>query len=461
MATRKNGLPDVSFETIDGNLKSGSGLSTQEQISCLLFDTSTQKDLFKKGYGLTNADKINEGEVIALLNESDMEEYGIIPYTEPKEGQTVDDTNFMYGIPHYHISEYYRGRRLAAVREDGTGSGELYIMFADCSKNWDAIDILQNSTGGSAFQIGIYTEQSLFNAEGDENGNYAVRLVSSLQDKALMLQESHAPAVILLQANPSKIDGAEVGSELKVDINKIPSLLTDKRSAVSVFLGQANHSEVNRMQLANPTSCPVGIIGLALGVTSNAKVSESIAWVGRFNLFGEKFQRIEFGFGDLTKVDDKFVSTNRYESFNNITLGKLSDKGFNFLMKYAGAPSGIYFTYDSTVSTGDFSSISSNRTIFKSERLVRGALLPFLHSPVTLSLVDGSLSATSISDFSNAINDALQTMVVNNEISGKKVFIDPKQKVLQDDTLRVEYGLIPRGKTSHIIVKQSYETNSK
>lgn len=107
MATRKNGLPDVSFETIDGNLKSGNGLSTQEQTSCLLFDISTQKDLFKKGYGLTNADKINEGEVIALLNESDMEEYGIIPYTEPKEGQTVDDTNFMYGIPHYHISEYY------------------------------------------------------------------------------------------------------------------------------------------------------------------------------------------------------------------------------------------------------------------------------------------------------------------------------------------------------------------
>lgn len=50
MSIRKRGLPDVVFQTIDGNLGSGE-LGTQEQVSCLLFDISTQKDLFKKGYG--------------------------------------------------------------------------------------------------------------------------------------------------------------------------------------------------------------------------------------------------------------------------------------------------------------------------------------------------------------------------------------------------------------------------
>lgn len=452
MSIRKRGLPDVVFQTIDGNLSSGE-LGTQEQVSCLLFDISTQKDLFKKGYGLTNADKISEGDVIVLASPRDMEEYGIIPYTEPKEGETVEDDNFMYGIPHYHISEYYRARSQKA--------GELYIMFADCSANWDAITILQNTTGGSAFQIGVYTEQSLFSAEGTEDGTYSYRLIDSLQAKATELQDEHAPAVILLQANPAKIDGAVAGKEYQVNMNLIPSILTDKRSPVAVFLGQANHSSVRAMQMANPTSCPVGIIGLALGATSIANVNDSIAWVGKFNLFGEKFQRVEFGFGDLNKVDDKFVSTNIFESFNSMALGKLSDKGFNFPIKYAGNPNGIFFSYDSTISTGDFDSISINRVIFKSERLVRMALLPFLHASVLVSLVDGSLSATSISDYANAVNDALQVLVSKGEISGKKVFIDPKQKILENDTLKIEYGIVPKGTTSMIVVEQSIKTNTK
>ena len=89
------------------------------------------------------------------------------------------------------------------------------------------------------------------------------------------------------------------------------------------------------------------------------------------------------------------------------------------------------------------------------------ALLPFLHASVLVSLVDGSLSATSISDYANAVNDALQVLVSKGEISGKKVFIDPKQRILENDTLKIEYGIVPKGKTSMIVVEQSIKTNTK
>ena len=42
------------------------------------------------------------------------------------------------------------------------GYGKLYVMFADCSSNWDAIEIMQRASGGTISQLGIWTEQPLW-----------------------------------------------------------------------------------------------------------------------------------------------------------------------------------------------------------------------------------------------------------------------------------------------------------
>lgn len=454
MAIRNGGLPDVSFETLDGALGRKT-VGTEESVTCFLFDISKQKDLFSKGYGKENIKNIKEGDVIGLYSVEDLEEFGIIPFTEPEESQAVEDVNFMYGIPHYHISEYFR-----VSKGESRGAGELYIMFADCSKDWSAINVLQNSTGGRAYQIGVYTEQALFDSEGAEDGTYALRLTEALEDKAKELNDEHAPAVIVLSASPT-LNDVEGDERLKIDLDKMPNMLQPKRSRISVVIGQANHSSVKAMQLANPNSTPVGVLGASLGLLSSAKVSDSIGWVKMFNIFGSKFQRVELGFGDLTKEDGEFVSTNQLESFNKRKLNKISEKGFMFPIKYAGEPNGVYFNFDQTLSNGDFYSLSNNRTIFKSERLTRKALLPFLNGSVTVSLTDGTLTAASISDYNEAINRGLEEMKTNREISGSKVYIDPKQKILENDTLFVEYSIVPQGKSRLIKVKQGYDVNTK
>ena len=448
---RQRGLPDVSFVTTDGNIR-GRTLGTSEQVSALLFDISTQPDLFKSGYGQENKENLNEGDICVLFTPEDMETFGIIERQEVPEGQEDSDVNLLYGIPHYHISEFYRARK--------NNEGELYVMFADCSKDWEAITVLQNATGGLAHQIGVYTEQSLWDKEGNEDGTYSLKIVEALSNKAKELEDEHAPTVILLQANTASLGGAADTEVKQIDLSLIPDAVTDKRH-IALFLGQANHSTVNEMQLANKTNAPVGCIGAALGSVSYAYVNESIGWVSKFNLFGEEFQRVELGFGNTNIEDGQFISTNKLESIPKRVLDNLADKGYNFPIKYAGEPNGIHFCFDQTLAVGDFDTISNNRTIHKSRRLVRQALIPQLHSPVLVSLTDGTLTQTKITELTNVVSRAISTMESNGEISGKKIYIDPKQKVLVDDKIVIEYGIVPTGKLIYIEVEEGLSTTTR
>ena len=65
---------------------------------------------------------IKIGDVIQLFSVNEAIGLGITEFEQEKN-------NFFYGIPYFHISEFFR------MKPDGS----LYVMFADCSKNWNAI----------------------------------------------------------------------------------------------------------------------------------------------------------------------------------------------------------------------------------------------------------------------------------------------------------------------------------
>ena len=52
-------------------------------------------------------------------------------------------------------------------------------------------------------------------------------------------------------------------------------------------------------------------------------------------------------------------------------------------------------------------------------------------------------------------------MESNGEISGKKIYIDPKQKVLVDDKIVIEYGIVPTGKLIYIEVEEGLSTTTR
>lgn len=435
-------LGGVFMTDTDGNI--GSSVTTAtEKVTGLLFDISKQSSFFSEGAGLAAKDKL-EGNVIEINSMSDLDALGITPYT----GDNSKD--LLFGIPYYHINHFF------GIQGE---TGRLFIAFADCSLNWDAIEDMQRAAHGMINQLGVWTEQSLWKQTDPSAETYSIDLVTGLNAKAVALANENAPLSIILSANSAVIEGTE-GNSKQVALNKIPTCQINARY-VSVLLGQGLDTDVTAMHLANENATPVGNIGAALGCLALASVQESIAWVNKFNLIGY-FPDIEMGFGDVTiNAEGKRTSTLKYSSLNKIQLDNLDDKGYIFLCKYAGLESGVYFSKDQTCSDGDYRTIARNRTINKSRRAVRNALLPYVNSPLKVDPSTGYLSAAKITAFQNIVTDILTTMQTNEEISGFSVTIDKNQNVLKNDTLVIKYSLVPVGVAARIEVIEGLALTNK
>lgn len=446
-------LGNVFIKDVDGNIPYNIS-SGQEKITGLLFDTSLQPDLFTAGYGKNNETKLKLNDVLYVTNrKSAINDFGIIDRVDVADPDEENNVNFLHGIPAYHIKEFFR------MSGNVDGNGRLYVMFADCSTDWNAIDIMQRAAGGTISQLGIWTEQPLWKLNGEAE-SYNLNLVKSVNEKAEAMASQNQPLSIILSANPSNT-GALTTAGKQIDLQKIPSAITEC-SRVSVIFGQASNDKISWMQKRNVNSTPVGFLGSFLGALAKANVQESVAWVKQFNLFADDFQNIELGFGDVSKdSNEEFISLNRYESLSPSLLDDLDDKGYIFPIKYAGRENGIYISRDQTCSQGDFRTIARNRTINKSRRQVRAALLPYVNAPLLVNPSTGYLAASKITSFKNLIGDILAKMQADQEISGYAVTIDPNQNVLVNDMLKISYVIVPVGVASKIYVEEGLSLTAK
>ena len=445
-------IGNVIIKDTDGNIPYN-GASGQEKVTGLLFDVSMQPDLFREGYGKNNEGKLKLNDVLYITNfKSAIQDFGIIERVETTE-EDENNVNFMHGIPAYHIREFFR------MSGNVDGNGKLYVMFADCSASWDAIDVMQRVAGGLINQLGVWTEQPLWKLNGAEE-KYNLNIVKTLNDKAVAMADLHQPLSIVLCANPSNT-GSDTSDGKQIDLNKIPTAICEA-SRTSVIFGQARCARVSMMQKRNVNNTPVGFLGAMMGAIARANVHESVAWVRTFNLFDDNFQNIELGFGDINlTADEEFTSLNMYESLSPVLLDDLDEKGYIFPIKYSGRENGIYISKDQTCSVGDYRTIARNRTINKSRRAVRAALLPYVNSPLMVNLATGFLAPSKISAFKTLIGDILAKMQAAQEISGYAVNIDANQNVLVDDTLRISYVIVPVGVAVKIYVEEGLSLTAK
>lgn len=446
------GLGNVFIKDVDGNIPYNS-YSSNEKITGLLFDVSLQPTLFTAGYGFNNSTKLKLNDVLYITNrKASIKDFGIIERVECAE---LDENieNFMHGIPAYHIHEFFR------MSGNVDGNGKLYVMFADCSTDWDAIEVMQRIAGGNINQLGVWTEQPLWKLNGAAE-KYNLNIVKTVNEKAAAMAEQNQPLSVILSANPSNT-GAMTSEGKQVNLNKIPSCIIEA-SRTSVIFGQTRNEVISTMQFRNVNNTPVGFLGTVMGAIAGANVHESIAWVKQFNLFTDEFQDIELGFGDINlDLSDEFLSTNLYESLSPVLLDELDDKGYIFPIKYAGKENGIYISKDQTCSQGDFRTIARNRTINKSRRAVREVLLPYVNSPLLVNPATGFLAASKITAFKTLVGDVLAKMKTAGEISGYSVNIDANQNVLVDDTLRIGYVLVPVGVATKIYVEEGLSLTAK
>lgn len=136
------------------------------------------------------------------------------------------------------------------------------VMFADYSVNWDALEIMQRAAGGLINQIGIWTEQPLWKANGGAD-KYRLNLVKGLNDVAVGLAEQNQPLSLVLSANPSNT-GADTTEGRQIDLNKIPSCICES-SRISCIFGQSHHEKISLMQMRNTNHTPVGFLGAVMG----------------------------------------------------------------------------------------------------------------------------------------------------------------------------------------------------
>lgn len=421
----------------DGNIGS-TVVNDTEKICGLLFDISGQTDFWTTGQGVTAAEYLKDT-VVELNTLDDAEKLGITAYSE-----TDLTTSLLAGIPYYHIQQFFG---MAG------GSGRLFVMFADCSKDWNALIDMQKASNGIINNFGVWTEQYLWKKMDASATSYSISIVGDIESvMESMADDYFAPAVCILTANTSKVSTSD-GVEDKITFSQIPDAIINARY-VTALISQSADTDVKAMQASLASTTPVGVAGLALGALASANVGNSIAWVANFDLVNY-VPSVEMGFGDSTITDGKLTNSTLYSALTKTQLDDLDDKGYMFMRTYEGLEGHVYFTKDRSLSDGDFCSISRNRVINKSRRTVRTALLPYVNSPLKVNASDGLLSAAQRTVFSNIVEDILTAMADADEISAMgTVNVPSDQNVLVNKKLILSYTIIPLGCAESIEVTE-------
>lgn len=415
----------------DGNI--GSTITSDvEKVCGLLFDISGQTDFWTTGQGVNAAENLKDT-VVEINSLDDAVKLGVTAYEETTDGSA--STALLAGIPYYHIKQFFT---MAG------GTGRLFIAFADCSKDWNAIIDMQKASNGIISQFGVWTEQKIWKKMDSSANQYSISIVGDLQSIAEQMADDYfSPSYIILSGNSSKVQTAD-GENSSITFSEIADAIIDARY-VSVLLSQSMDTDVKKMQASLKSTTPVGVIGLALGALTQANVGESIAWVQNFDLVNY-VPAIEMGFGDSNVENSIIKNATSYSSLTRYQLDTLDEKGYIFMRTYEGREGHVYFTKDRSCSDGDYCTIARNRAINKSRRLVREALLPYVNSPVKVDPSTGNLSSAQATVYSNLISDVLSGMATAEEISSVgTISVPTAQNILKTKTLKFSYTLIPLG----------------
>jgi len=433
----------------DGNMPSVATSST-ENVCGLIIDTSDFGGIQEALTESTEAQTTYaDGNVVELNSLTDLTDTGIT-------------SGVMSGLPYYHVKTFFA---LA-----GSGA-RLFLAFGDFSTDTELtiISKMQYASGGIIYQIGVWTTNALC----DSSYNIiSGGILSKCQSQAEVIggkvgvtnYEGNSPAVVLVQA---PLISAE-----ECDYTLLPDISTLGMEKVACLLGQAATEEVREVQLelhSHTGNYPVtGCIGAALGVLAQAPANKSIGWTGAYNL-AAVIAQADLGFGKLTTEGDTWAADADFTSIKKLTYQQrntcLHKKGYIFPTNYDGIENATFFSCDQTLDCqSDYRSLARCRVMFKSRRAVRAALLPWVNDDWNVDAKTGCLATADIQMIKNTVLEAIDKNMKEpvskaSQISGRAVFIDPDQNILENDALEISYRLVPKGVSMGIYVTEGF-TNS-
>ena len=334
-------------------------------------------------------------------------------------------------VLHYHITEFFR------INE----GAKLYVQsVASADGNYTEVKTLQAFAKGKLRQIAVCDFKT--ELSGLDNA------LSKLNAIGKELAKRITPASLLYSF------------KLKAeDIANLPDLHTKSAELVSVVIGQDGAGRGNYIAQTTPS---VSCIGATLGALSKAQVHESIGWVEKQNLVstaydkaltGDTLQALEL---DVPALADG----TKLGSLTPAQVEALHGKGYIFLTQYAGN-AGTYFndSFTATATTSDFAYIENNRTIDKAIRELNRVLVPKISGPAYIDPDTGNLQTATVSAISALCEEPLDAMKRNGELSGYKVYINPRQRILQTSKLEVVLKIVPVGTMREIEVSIGFALN--
>lgn len=436
-----NGVGTVTFDTIRSNSQEQ---SFDESVSGMLFDYGCRQNVFNGSPLMQHY--FGSGQTMLVNNLTEAESLGI-------------SDKFMNGLPFYHIKKFY---------EYVGGDAKLYLTFANCvnsqRSNFEIIENIQQAVGGTMFQLGIWTEQFIWNK--NEYGRYGFTdLLSNIQSHIDNLagknnnsNESFPVSVVLC---PNVSMPANSTSTIKdIDIDEIPEAIDLGFYGISVVLGQNGNDEVHAIQGKNLNMSPVGLLGYAMAILHSASAEMSIGSVYDFDLNkNEDFLSPELGFGYFSQNKKDY---NPISKLNRVRQNILTGKGYIIPISYKANEGQVYFSNDQTLSDGMLNSISNNRIANKCKRIIRSVMLPKIKEHWYVDAMTGRMRDTEVAVITSEIMTKIDEFMINRknqpQLYGRAVSIQTTDKILEKDEVEISCKLVPKSSSSEINFKDYYSS---
>lgn len=319
---------------------------------------------------------------------------------------------------HYHIKRFF----------DIQPKGILYIGFFSVpggSYTFTEAGSLQNFAGGKIRQWAVYKDGAAY-ASGD---------LTTIDTVNKSLVAAHKETIALYGADLSGTSDISTIADLSLlNANTVQDIISQDGGGLGAFLYVTYGKSITNL-------------GAMLGATALAKVSESIAWVEKFNISdGTEDAVIAFANGVLHT--DSSVSDNLLDALNN--------KRHVFLRKFVGQD-GSYFNDNHMACSfqSDYAYQDDNRVIQKVTRGVYKSVLPALNSTITLN-ADGTLQDTDIAYLTGLAEVNIIQMERDKEISAHAVVIDPTQDINATSKLIIQVQIVKDGIARNIEVPVGY-----
>jgi hypothetical protein len=319
---------------------------------------------------------------------------------------------------HYHINQFFKKQP----------KGYLFVGFFAVPATYDYAEVatMQSFATGKIRQIGVYKDGA------------------ALAGADLTALSAACNAQVVLHKEIFGLIGGDISAT--VDISTLPDIAALTAQYAQAVTGQDGGALGAFLYATVGKS--ITTLGATLGAYALAKVSESIAWVEKFNM------------SDGTEMDVPALANGaliRDQSEN--TLSMLQDRAYVFLRTFVGV-AGSYHNESRTAiaATSDYAYAENVRTIQKAMRGVYTSMIPALNSPITLNS-DGTLTDNSIEYFSVLAERNLFQMERDGEISAFEVAIDANQNVLSTGKLIVAVSLVPIGVARNIVVNIGFNVS--